>query len=135
MKIHMIHERPAMKQDSSTRILVTAVREYYKGAAKTEIFATCFVLLGVLNFMAFMAFCVNIGGSAGNGGIRDGRHFVNEHGKEHEVSALTFELNQIHGRSLWITHPMAIVGMLILVTSSSGLRGRVDKKRSRTTRT
>jgi hypothetical protein len=117
-----------MKRDSSTRILVNAVCEYYKRAAKTEILSTCFVLLGVLNFMAFMAFCMNIGGSAGNGGIRDGRYFVNEHGKEHEVSALTFELNQTHGRSLWITHPMAIVGMLILVTSSSGFQGRSDKK-------
>lgn len=111
------------------RVLVNAVREYYMGAAKTELFATCFVLLGVLNFMAFMAFCMNIGGSAGNGGIRDGRHFVNEHGKETEVSALIFELNQTHGRLLWITHPMAMLGMMILVTSSHGDRGRSDKKK------
>lgn len=118
-----------MKRDSSMRVLVNAVRDYYMGAAKTEIFATMIVLFGVINFMAFMAFCMNIGGSSGNGGIRDGRYFVNEHGKETEVSALIFELNQTHGRLLWITHPMAMIGMLILVTGSSGDRGRSDKKK------
>ncbi len=111
------------------RVLVKAVCEYYKGAARTEIFATIMVLLGVLNFMAFMAFCMSIGGSAGNDGIHDGRYFVNEHGRETEVSALAFELNQIHGRSIWITHPMAMVGMLILVTSSNGVQGRSDRKK------
>lgn len=77
------------------------------------------ILIGVLNFTAFMAFCMNMGGSAGNGEIRDGRYFVSEHGKDHEISARAFQLNQIHGRSLWITHPMAILGVLILATSSS----------------
>jgi hypothetical protein len=116
-----------MKRDSSTRVLAIAVRQYYKNAAKTEIVATMMVLLGVLNFVAFMAFCMNVGGSAGNGGIRNGRYFVSEHGKEAEVSSLTFKLNQTHGRSLWITHPMAVLGMLILVASSRAVQGRSDQ--------
>jgi hypothetical protein len=108
-----------MKQDSNTRVFVNAVRDYYKSATRIEIFGTILFLVGVLNFMIFMAFCMNIGGSAGNGEIRDGRYFVNEHGRDHEVTARTFELNQIHGRSLFITHPMAFLGVLILATSSS----------------
>ena len=118
-----------MKQKSSTRFFLKAFCDYYKAAAKTAIFAIILVLLGALNFMAFMAFSMNIGGSAGNGRIRDGRYFVNEHGKETEVSASTFELNLTHGRSLWITHPMAMVGMLILIAHSSTAQGRSDKKR------
>jgi hypothetical protein len=117
-----------MKRDSSASILMKAVSEYYKSAARTEIFATIFVLLGVLNFMSFMGFCMSIGGSAGSGGIREGRYFVKEHGKENEVSALTFELNQIQGRSLWITHTIAMFALLILVTSSSGAQGRSNRK-------
>jgi len=108
-----------MKQDSFTRTFVTAVADYYKIASRTEIVATIMVLVGVLNFMAFMAFSMSIGGSAANGEIRGGRYFVNEHGKEHEVTAQTYELNQIHGGSLWISHSITFLGIIFFTISSS----------------
>lgn len=76
--IHTTHEPPAMKCDSSIRILVNAVFEHCKAAVKTEIFATILVVIGVLNVMSFKAFCRSIGGSAGNGG----RIFPGKRGRE-----------------------------------------------------
>jgi hypothetical protein len=74
-----------------------------------------------------MGFCMSIGGSAGNGEIRDGRCYVNEHGTEREVDARTFSLNRFHGRSLFITHPLAMFGILMLGASLT--RGANPKPR------
>jgi hypothetical protein len=84
--------------------------------------AIALILVGVLNFTSFMAFTLSLGGSAGNGEIRDGRCYVNEHGKETEVSSRTFRLNQIHGRTLWITHPLAMLGILLFSASEKSTR-------------
>lgn len=115
-----------MKRDSDMQVFINAVREYYRNASKAEIIATIMILIGVLNFMTCMAFCINIGGSADNDGIRDGKYFVTEHGKAREVSAFTFKLNKIQSMSLLITHPTAIIGMLILMRCANRSNGKTQ---------
>ena len=112
-----------MRSDSFIHILGNAVLDFYwKRATRTEKFAMILVLCGVFNFLIFLVFCVNIGGSAGNGEIHEGRYYVSEHGRSSEVSPLVFRLNRAQGISLWMTHTMAILGMVVIMSSSRKVR-------------
>jgi hypothetical protein len=77
------------------------------------------LVVGVLNFIAFAVHCAMLGGSAGNGTVRDGRYFVSEHGKETEVSQTTFYWSSLHSKSVFISHPLAMIGLILFAASSS----------------
>lgn len=77
------------------------------------------LVAGILNFIAFGVHSAMIGGSAGNGKERDGRYFVSDHGKDTEVSQETFYWSSIHGKSVFITHPLAIIGGVLFFALSS----------------
>jgi hypothetical protein len=73
-------------------------------------------VLCILNFMAFAAVASFIGGDAVSGYSRDGRYFLKSHGTVTEVSPDVFRYSTWHGRSVWVTHPLAFlcVGLIYL---------------------
>jgi ABC-type maltose transport system permease subunit len=62
-----------------------------------------------LNFVVFFAVAVKIGGDAINGKIVDGHFYLANHEKLTEVSEAVFTYSLWHVRSLFITHPLAIL--------------------------
>jgi hypothetical protein len=73
-------------------------------------------VLGLANFFLFLILSALLGGSAANGRIQAGHYFVGEHGKYTEVSSLIFRINQIHGYTLILTHPLAIISLAYAVS-------------------
>lgn len=67
-------------------------------------------VLGLLNFAAFFVVAVKLGGDAVNGHETAGRYFLASHGKMTEVSRNVFLYSKMHVYSLFITHPLAILG-------------------------
>jgi hypothetical protein len=65
--------------------------------------------LGLANFAVFVAVALRLGGDAVNGKVEDGRYFVSSHGKDTEVSRETYLYSRTHARSVWITHPLALL--------------------------
>ncbi|PDT90544.1 hypothetical protein CO669_10240 [Bradyrhizobium sp. Y36] len=65
--------------------------------------------LGVLNFLAFVIVAVAIGGDAYNGRIVGNHFYVAEHGKFTEVSEAVYTYSLWHVRSVFITHPLAML--------------------------
>lgn len=76
----------------------------YRYRVFLAIFALC-----VLNFFAFVIFSMWIGGDALSGKVVEGHFFIGEHGKLTEVSEAVFTYSLWHSRSLFITHPLAVV--------------------------
>jgi len=72
------------------------------------------VAIGILNFISFCIVAGVIGGDAVNGKTEGGRYYVSEHGHDTEVSRSVFEYSRFHAHSVWVTHPLAMVGILIL---------------------
>jgi hypothetical protein len=72
------------------------------------------VAVGFLNFGAFLASALILGGDAVNGYQKDDRYYVAEKGKITEVRRGVWLYSRAHAYSVWVTHPLAIVGLLIL---------------------
>ncbi len=70
-------------------------------------------VIGVLNFLAFVAVALWIGGDAVNGHTIDGRFFLSNHGKFTEVSEAVYRYSYAHAVSVWITFPMAFLVALL----------------------
>nr|WP_314446492.1 hypothetical protein [uncultured Sphingomonas sp.] len=62
---------------------------------------------GILNFFALVAISIWVGGDAVQGKVENGRYFVAEEGRYHEVSATFYRLNQLHVASIFLTLPLA----------------------------
>ncbi len=121
-----------MQRGSTTRIFFGAVCDHYRFASGLKRIALIFVILGVLNFMAFLAFSLSIGGSAAAGKVLAGHYFVGEHGKLVEVGEWTFTISKILGTSLMVTWPMVIVGAVIIKSPSNPASGgRNGERRDR----
>lgn len=65
--------------------------------------------LGVLNFVIFVIVAVAIGGDAVNGKAVGGHYYLASHGKLTEVSEAVYTYSLWHVRSLFVTHPLAIL--------------------------
>ena len=65
--------------------------------------------LGVLNFVIFVIVAVTIGGDAVNGKAVGGHYYLASHGKLTEVSEAVYTYSLWHVRSLFVTHPLAIL--------------------------
>lgn len=72
------------------------------------------LILCIFNFVGFFVGSMMIGGSAANGFKEDGRYFVSEHGKNTEVTKQIWNYSLWHSRSLLVTHPLAMILMLVL---------------------
>jgi hypothetical protein len=70
-------------------------------------------VLGFLNFLWFMAESSTIG-DAGRGFIRDGHYYLVNAGVATEVSKAAWDWSVLHGRSILLTHPLALVGAAYL---------------------
>jgi hypothetical protein len=76
--------------------------------------------LGIANFAVFFILALYLGGDAINGSVIDGRYFLSSHGRLTEVTQGVFTYSQGHTRSLFVTHPLAML--------SAWLRGRQPKQ-------
>lgn len=83
------------------------------------------IVVGVANFVAFCISASLLGGDAISGKVDAGRFFVASHGKFTEVSECQFEYSRWHSRSVWVTHPLAMLCALGLY----GLRSHEKSKR------
>jgi hypothetical protein len=72
------------------------------------------VWIGLANFAAFMLLDAYFGGSALNGKIDGDQFFLGDHGRYVAVSRAIYEFSLHHGRSLFITHPLAGIASWIL---------------------
>lgn len=66
-------------------------------------------IIAVVNFLSFLVATVVLGGDAISGHIEAGRYFLSSHGKLTETTHNLFRYSQIHGASLFLTHPLALL--------------------------
>lgn len=83
-------------------------------------------IIGIVNFLSFVAIAFSLGGDALNGYASDGRYFLGEHGRYTEVSEAVFQYSQWHARSLFITHPAAILAGYLLKKNNGRLQARLS---------
>jgi hypothetical protein len=72
------------------------------------------VVLGFLNFLWFFAESAKAG-DALNGYVRDGHYFLSSHGRATEVSREAWDWSRVHALSVFVTHPLALLGGAYLV--------------------
>lgn len=77
--------------------------------------ARILVVIGILNFASFWIISLLLGGDATGTKIVDGKYFVSEHGRQREVSRAVYEYSLFHARSVWVTHPLALIGICLLL--------------------
>lgn len=70
--------------------------------------------LGVLNFVAMAVGAFMLGGDAVNGKIAGGHFYLAEHGKLTEVSEAVYTYSLWHVRSVFVTHPLAMLAGYLL---------------------
>jgi hypothetical protein len=76
--------------------------------------AKILVAVGMLNFVVFIVVAIAIGGDALNGHEANGHYYLNSHGTDTEVSRIVFMYSKVHAMSVFITHPLALIGGAIL---------------------
>jgi len=76
--------------------------------------AIALFVLGFLNFASFFAVALFLGGDAINGKIEAGRYYLCSHGRYTEVSQSVFNYSKLHVYSVFITHPLGMLGGLFL---------------------
>ena len=78
--------------------------------AKAGLYALVF---GLANFTIFIIVSLLLGGDAVNGHAENGRYFLDSHGKLTETSHAVFIYSKIHVYSLFVSHPLAMLGIYI----------------------
>ena len=71
--------------------------------------AVVILILCVLNFVAFAIFSIIHGGSSGNGYVEEGKYYFSDHGRITEVSEQVWNYSSLHTKSLFVTHPLALI--------------------------
>jgi hypothetical protein len=72
------------------------------------------VAVGFLNFVWFFSESSTIG-DASRGFVRDGHYFLVRAGVATEVTRETYEWSSFHGASIFVTHPLAMLGGAYLI--------------------
>ncbi|HKM68340.1 MAG TPA: hypothetical protein VJX70_14310 [Candidatus Acidoferrum sp.] len=72
------------------------------------------VYLGSVNFAVFWVAAVYLGGDALSGHAFDGRYYLSSHGHLTEVSRAVFTYSKWHTYSVFLTHPLAILSVILL---------------------
>lgn len=70
-------------------------------------------LVGIINFLAFFIVTNVVGGDAFNGKIQEGRYFLGYRGTYTEVGRFAYNCSYVHDLSIFITHPMAVIGLFL----------------------
>lgn len=81
-----------------------------------------FIGVGIVNFTAFVIFCLMIGGDADIGFEKNGQYYVQNHGVSTRVSEHVWQWNRLHAKSLAITHLLFFAGVVGV---------QIDKRRQR----
>jgi hypothetical protein len=76
------------------------------------------VILGFVNFLWFFAESAKAG-DALNGYVRDGHYFLSSHGRVTEVSREAWEWSRVHALSVFVTHPLALLGGAYLLVTQA----------------
>ena len=76
-------------------------------------------LLGVANYAAYFLIAILLGGTAARGEVREGHYFLSGGGDRTEVSAAVFRYSLLHDRSIWITQPLGIIGVVLFGAAKS----------------
>ena len=71
------------------------------------------LILGIVNFATYFAVSFWIGGTAWQS--ENGRFLLYEHGRYTEVSRAVFIYSRIHFFSIWLTIPLALIALFILI--------------------
>jgi hypothetical protein len=69
------------------------------------------IVVGFVNFFAFIAISSALGGDALNGYARDGHYYVASHGSYTEVSQTVWTLNRIHALLTMLSWPAVMLAM------------------------
>ena len=80
---------------------------------KLKRICTAIFLIGLANFAVFVGVASYLGGDAVNGMVEKGHYYVSSHGKDTEVSRKVYLYSRAHARSVWVTHPLAILAALV----------------------
>jgi hypothetical protein len=75
------------------------------------VLAYCCMIVAFVNFFAFYIDTGRLGGSAGNGYVRDGRYFVGARGGYTEVKEVEWRRSFIQGNSVYLTHLLGMFGI------------------------
>ena len=82
------------------------------------------VAIGILNFASYVIVALSLGGDAVNGKTEGGRFYLCEHGHYTEVSQSIFEYSRYHTYSVWMTHPLAMLGAYLLYRENQSEKKR-----------
>ena len=80
----------------------------------------------IANFTVFWIVGVSIGGDAIGGKVERGHYYLASHGRLKEVPPWVWHYSRYHAMSVWITHPLGILGggcLMSLNKRQSLLRG------------
>jgi|GEM_PF-2600343 hypothetical protein len=83
----------------------------------------------IANFTVFWVVGASIGGDAISGKVQGGHYYVSSHGRLTEVSPRIWHYSRIHAVSVWITHPLGILGGCGLMALSERLGAKKPQKR------
>lgn len=86
--------------------------------AAAAMFGLFLFLAGMLNCGVFALVACVIGGDAMNGHIKNGRYYVRDKRRVTEVSRTVWMYSYYHARSIWITHPLCVLGALVMTSLS-----------------
>jgi hypothetical protein len=78
-------------------------------------------VIALINFASFFVIAVTNGGDAINGNREGDRYYIMEHGRYTEVTPQFFAYSRIHAVSVWVTHGIAGVGVVLWLLSRSKL--------------
>jgi len=77
--------------------------------------AVVLLVLAGVNFLWFWTESAVLGGDALNGYRQDAHYFIGSHGSYREVEPAVWEWSRIHGISVFVTHPLGLLGGAILL--------------------
>ncbi len=104
------------------------------GRTCTKWFGIFLFIGGSLNFLIHWHVGVAIGGDAVGVEVRNGRYYLAYHGDLTEVSEAVYRYSELHSYSIWITHPLAALGMFLAWKSGAfddSETSLVDKARAK----
>lgn len=68
----------------------------------------------VVNFLSFVVVSGSLGGDALNGRIEDGDYLLSNRGRLTQVEPWVWHYSRAHAISIFLTHPLGVVGFLLL---------------------
>jgi hypothetical protein len=74
------------------------------------LFGWTLILVGVVNFVAFLVIALAIGGDAISGKVEDGRYLLANNGRYTEVPRAMWNFSRAHTMSVFVTSPLIFVG-------------------------